>query len=439
MSNQHFAIDGETISPQPWMQFQPLASAEAGSVSQHFGPSGGGAKNVAVHTVDVKWTNTAPVARWVYGMVTRGGANVTLQARSQAYLSTSHGVTIRNDDTLPTGFTFDMEEVSQYGGGMTVGKGGVLAAGTGFGVHRTYKYSQSAPLMPHMPGMWRIEPGQTFFARVAVRFVSFFWENTAIDGGESGTESSFTSGFTGVDLYGMPSYSMPPTRPVPQVVGARFNTALFAAPWVPVTVPPETEEGDVIIAIVANNFSLAGGIVPKEAGWTLLHNRNDGAVGPGVVHLKVFARIATASEPAQYRFDQAWLIAAHSDATAHLITLRDAHPVFTEGWQVASALYRDYWRRSAGHVAPSIDRAGQLLLCASYMANPQVPRTQTPPPEMTEISDASGSYSMLATAKLESPPRPTGTRMFMPTKRPVGPSSIALSILVPGAVPAWHV
>lgn len=439
MSNQHFAVEGDSISPQPWMQQRHLAFGEAEGVTKQFAPSGGGSKNLVVHTVDVKWTNDTPVAQWVYGMVTRAGAQVALQARSQAYLSTWHGVTIRNDATLPAGFAFEMEEVSYYGGGMTVGKGGVLTSGTGFGVHRHYKNSQSAPLMPHMPGLYRLEPGQTFFARVTVKFISYFWENTRIDGGESGTESSFTSGDTRVDLYGVPSYSYPPARPIPQIVGVRTATALYAAPHVGVSVPAGTQAGDVLVAIVANNFSLAGGIVPKEAGWTQLHNRNDGAIGPGVVHMRVFARIATAAEPAQYRFDQAWLIGAQSDATVHLIALRDAHGAFNEGWQVASAMYRDYWRRSAGHVAPSIDRPGQLLLCASYMAHPGSPKTQTPPPEMTEISDSSGTYSMMSVAAMASPPRPTGTRMFMPTRRPVGPLSIAVSILVPGKLPAWNV
>lgn len=427
MSNDHFEIIDETIAPQPWTQYRLLASKTAASVSRSYDTSGGGNKDDLVHTVDIKWTNNTPVPQWVYGMVTRGGAQVTLQARSRGYLAMLHGVDILNVPVLPEGHTFDMVEISRFGCGMDAGKGGMLAIGSGFGVHEVRQNSSSAPLMPHATGWYAVAPDQTFHARVTLRFKSEFWENTSIDGGDQNTESLFISGDTRVDLYGIPAVTTPTPRPIPTVVGVEHSTNNTF--HTDVDVPAGTAAGDIMIAVHANQFGLLSDLVPEQAGWTLVHVRDAGWENS---HMKVWLRVAGADEPDSYTFGNGLL----AEAITHLIVLRNASPDQFDGWQFASTLRKDWWIRDEGHIAPSVDRAGQLLLCVSYVPHAfwQDQVTQTPPEGMTEISDVSGELGTMAVAVLPSPPRPTRERVFVPS---VGPEwagrSIALTILVPGA------
>ncbi|MHC9292070.1 hypothetical protein ACRCUN_06355 [Mycobacterium sp. LTG2003] len=570
MSNDHFSIIDETIAPQPWTQYRILASKTATSVSRSYDTSGGGNKNDLVHTVDIRWTNNTPMLQHVYGMVTRGGAQVALQARSRGYIAMSHGVTIQREllvtdfetdaggfilpaafvltsdqkasgqrslrmnanpavqqahmgtavldvtpgdavrmsfkarrtldyngtnpnaklrigdatnaliatlpfgaaalpiplvwadqsqtFTVPAGVTqlrvridndatngtvwldeleividrtgpLDMREVSRFGCGLDVGKGGILALGSGFAVHEIRQNSSTAPLMPHDTGWDVVEPGFTFVARVELRFKSEFWENTAIDGGDQNTESGFISGDTRVDLYGIPTVATPEPRPVPIVVGVEHSTNnTFPTD---VDVPTGTAEGDVMLAIVANNIGLASDINPQEDGWTLWHVRNDGLAGIGDVHMKVYWRIASSDEPDSYHFTTGIL----AEEIVHLVVVRNAALDLDDGWQIASTLRRFFWERDDGHIAPSIDRAGQLLICASYFAHSplQAPINQAPPDDMVELSDVDAEGSSMAVAVLASPPRPTRERMFVPTKTPQWSGrSIAVSILVPG-------
>lgn len=428
MSNEHFQIIDETISPQPWTQYRLLASRTTASVSRSYDTSGGGNKNDPVHTVSLAWTNDTPVPQYVYGMVTRGGAQVALQARSRGYLAMSHGIEITPTPDPPG--SFDMIEVSRFGGGMDVGRGGLLAIGTGFGVHEVRANSASAPLVPQRTGWPAVAPGETFHARVELRFISEFWENTMIDGGDQNTVSQFISGDTRLDLYGIPAVIPPSPRPTPTIVGVEHGVNnTFPAD---VDVPAGTQEGDIILAIVANNIGLASDITPQEPGWTQVHVRNDGLAGIGDVHMKVYMRTATDDEPASYRFTTGIL----AEVIAHLVVIRDASPFLTDGWQFASSLRRFFWERAEGHICPSIDRAGQLLLCASYFAHSplQAPINQEPPDGMTELSDVDANGSSCAVAAMPNPPRPTGERMFVPTKTPQWSGrSIALTILVPGA------
>ncbi|UVT31566.1 hypothetical protein SEA_MASK_33 [Mycobacterium phage Mask] len=425
MTNDHFSTVGGVIAPQPWMQYRPLATKTAPSVSRSYDTSGGGNKNDQVHTVDVQWTNNSPVPQYVYGMVTRGGAQVTLQARSRGYLVTSHGVDTKPDATPPT--SFDMVDVSKFGCGMDIGKGGILALGTSFGVHEVRQNSQTAPLMPHRIGMYPVQPGETFFARVSVRFVSEFWENTTIDGGDQNTESLFISGDTRVDLFGLPAVVPPTPRPTPTLVGvehSRNNT--FRTD---VDVPEGVAAGDTMLAVVANQFGLLSDVYPEQSGWTLVHSRDGGWEN---AHLKVYHRIATGDEPASYTFANGLL----AEEIVHLIVLRDASPDLQDGWQFASAMRKNWWQRDDGHIAPSLDRAGQYLICVSYVPHAawQAPVNQAPPEDMTEISDVPGDVSSMAVAVLPNPPRPTRDRMFVPSTTPEWAGrSITVTILVPGA------
>ncbi|MCV6982083.1 hypothetical protein H7I53_17860 [Mycolicibacterium pulveris] len=410
------------------MQYRPLAHAEAESVSAFYPPTSfWGGKNEPVHTLNVQWTNDSPVGQWVYGMVTRSGAQVTLQARSRAYLAMSQGVAVGDAESPPP---IDMEVVSRFGNGWDIGKGGILALGTSFGVHSISQNSCTAPLMPRDPGWWYVAPGETFFARVEVRFISEFWENTLIDGGGSGAESGFVSGETALDLFGIPAMTPPEPRPTPSVVGVEHGVGGLGAAT-SVDVPSGTTEGDVILAIVTNQFGIGEEILPQQAGWTMLHAVNDGFFGVGDVHMRIFGRVATDAEPASYGFTNGFL----AEEIAHLVTIRDAEPDFAEGWHFASTMRRFIWERWQGHICPSIDMPGGLLLCGSYFAhsNLQSPITQTQPEGMTELSDVPVAGSTCALAALSDPPRPTLARVFVPSTVPqVSGRSISLSVLVPG-------
>jgi hypothetical protein len=129
VDTDHFQeIDG-VIAPQPWMQWRNVGSIEAptrtaalgatitddaagagifGTLGDVFGglfnslttlfgvgsaleglgigASAAGNKNVLIHSLQRSWQNNTPIPQWCYGMVTRGGCRVTLQARSRGGL-----------------------------------------------------------------------------------------------------------------------------------------------------------------------------------------------------------------------------------------------------------------------------------------------------------------------------------------------------------------
>lgn len=422
--SDHFAYIGDTIAPQPWMQLRHLKGAETPSVSKSYDTSGGGNKNDTIHSVVVSWTNNTPIAQSVSGIVTREGSQVTLQARSRGYLLTLHGRDITATSAVPS--SWDMAEVSKFGIGGDIGKGGILALGTGFGVSEIRQNSASVPLMPHWTGWSIVAPGETFHGRVEVRFRTDFWENTTIDGGDQNTESGWISGGTRLDLYATPVVGTPPTLTIPTVVGQEHsvNNTFHTD----VDVPAGTTVGDTLIAVVSNQFGNASDIVPEQAGWTQVHVRDGGWED---AHMKVYLRAATASEPASYTFGNGLL----AESIAHLITVRDANPSLDEGWQFASSLRKRWWERYDGHICPSIDRAGQLLLCVSYIPhNPlQTALTQTVPAGMTQLANVDGDASCSAVASLTSPPRPTGERAFVASEEPSWAGRcITASILIPG-------
>lgn len=195
----HFQVDPETgaISPQPWMQKRHVATDYAASKSASYAVSGGGNKFDLIHSLHTRWTNDTPLPQWCYGLVTRGGSKVTLQARSRGYLITYHGAAVNNPAGTP-------QPTDAFGIGADIGKSGLLATGTGFCVAETRQHAATFPLIPFFTGWSRVAPGEYYDARLELRFVSEFWENTTIDGGDQSTESSYTSGDSRLDLYAVP-------------------------------------------------------------------------------------------------------------------------------------------------------------------------------------------------------------------------------------------
>lgn len=239
----HFEVlDDGSIRPHPWMQWRQVAStvvpSKAGTygvtlqsggvggtkvfgtlgslfgslfsfIPQIFGANSflaglvasiaaGGNKNELLHQVTTSWTNDTPMAQWVYGLITRGGARVTLQARSRGGLLLTSGYKVAVGDPGP------LVPASMFGVGADIGRGGTLAIGTQFCIAEERMNTVTIPLAPERAGWQRVEPGETFTGRAELRFVSEFWENTSIDGGDSGSESSYETGDTRLDIYAVP-------------------------------------------------------------------------------------------------------------------------------------------------------------------------------------------------------------------------------------------
>lgn len=240
VDEDHFYVtDDGAIAPQPWMQWRHLSSVQAASKSGSYGvtlstgsanifgtiaglfgslrsglasifglssvlafleptASAAGNKNDLLHALQLSWTNDTPVDQWVYGKITSGGARVTLQARSRGGLLLSSGYAEHESDPGP------LTMCSMLGCGADIGRGGTLALGTSICIMEVRQNSTTIPLAPERTGWHRLAPGDTFTARVEMRFVSDFWENTTIDGGDAGCESSYETGGLRLDLFAVP-------------------------------------------------------------------------------------------------------------------------------------------------------------------------------------------------------------------------------------------
>lgn len=192
----HFDATEGVLSPQPWMQYRPVGTVEVASKAGSYPVAGGGNKNDLLQSLTLSWTNNSPIGQLVYGMVTRGGATLALQARSRGYLVMSHGVEIGAAPTL--------QEVSRFGVGLDVGNGGTLGNQTKYGIIEQRQSSRSMPVLPGTAGWLLVGVGQTVNVAVQLRFMSDFWETQAITDDESGSESSYVTGDTRLDLFAIP-------------------------------------------------------------------------------------------------------------------------------------------------------------------------------------------------------------------------------------------
>lgn len=438
--NQHFRVIDDAIGPQLWMHRRIVATATAPSIAKSYDPSGGGNKNDPVHSVVVRWTNDTPVTQLVYGMQTTGGRQITLQCRSRGYLSTAHGVQITAaGDPLPDSATIPLTEMSRLGTGVEMGLGGLLALGGAFGIAEYRTPSKTWPFMPVNPDRYVVQPGETITAVSAVSFISEFWENTMIEGGDSDTESRFVSGDLRLDLYATAAVTPPKPRLTPYVLGGGANIQhdheVNIGPIDAVTevnLPDGVEQGDILIAVVANQLGLASDIVPLEEGWTMLHSRGDGLKYIEDVHMRIFIRTATDDEPDTYSFANGLL----AEEISAIIAVRDAQPFDEDGvnWFAASNLERH--KKHENQIAPSMNLPGQLLILVSYLTHglPQAPITQTAPTGATLLANFPANGSTMALAAITNPPRPTLDRQFTPSKDPawITGHSITAAILIPG-------
>lgn len=193
----HFYLDeAGRLVPQPWMQYRHVGSVSAPSRSASYKASGGGNKNELLHNLSLNWLNDSPIPQHCFGTISRGGIQVSLQARSRGYVSTFSGMAI---DATPA-----LTESSRTGVGADIGRAGTLSIGTGFCTAEVREQSSTIPLVPEYTGWPTLTPGQTLHAIVQVRFISEAWEQSAINGGDTGTESYYISGDTRLDLFAVP-------------------------------------------------------------------------------------------------------------------------------------------------------------------------------------------------------------------------------------------
>lgn len=431
----HFDSTDGTLSPQPWMQLRRVATDEVPSVFRTYASTGGVNKNEVYQTLTVAWTNHSPIAQYAYGLVHQGGCAVALQARSRGYLRVSHSMSVAYSPRAAA--PAPLVEVSRFGGGSDIGVGGILGIGTDFAMHEVRSHSSSVPLMPHLTGWTPVEPGQTITASVEVRFISENWEATSITNGKDNTDCTVLAGELGIDLFAVPMIENPLERITPTVVS--HNAKMENSKSVTVTAPAGMRSGDVLLAIVGNNFGQASAIT-APAGWVKLHAVNESDWDWFDSHVKVFAKEVTASEPAAYIFTNSF----GAEQIVEVMALRGAvmpnTGVDSNGWSIASTRTK-YAATGDMHVAPSMTSNGQLLICASFFGLADnildgfgvVPVVQTPPAGMSEVLNLDGANSSMCVAVQNTPPSPTGERKFTTQPRAYfAGSAVTLAILVAG-------
>jgi len=199
----HFATaDDGAIYPQPWMQLRRVGVARVAAKSGNYGVSGGQNKNDLLQTVQVNWENDSPIPAQVWGRVTRGGSKVTLQATSRGGIVHQHGYAT---EAGPIKLT----DASMLAVGLNIGRGGILQTGTAFGITEVRQPRCTTYLCPDKTGLVTLQPGDTFYSRVDVRFVTSIWEGTDPDGGAAGSESTYSAGELILELFALPLIPAP--------------------------------------------------------------------------------------------------------------------------------------------------------------------------------------------------------------------------------------
>jgi hypothetical protein len=314
----HFTVNSDgSLTPQPWMQWRCVATAQANPTAGSYAVStaydhdlldalqtsessvgneftqvtdigdeylgvigaalgtnllGGvsqpapatiaaGVKNDLLYNLTQQWTNDSPIDQWVYGMITRGGVRLTIQARTQAYILVLSGFTVggAGADLTPT-----LTLSSAVGCGANLGLGGVLSIGTAYAIIEERQNGVSFPVAPELCGWTLLPPGDTYFAALQVRFASPYWETTSIDGGDTETETSYDDGGTRLDIYAIPvlpvagSLAAPPGPQLASWLQEAYGSGsvYYCPPW--------QTTGDTLDLVVLGSGGGGGG----EVGFT---------------------------------------------------------------------------------------------------------------------------------------------------------------------------
>lgn len=424
VDTDYFSDAGGVLAPRTWNQLRQVATGYADSITKQYPATNTGLNyDDPLHDVTVQWTNDSPIDQKVYGLVTRGGCQILLQARSRGYLLSQHGYTL-TDGAVPS-----LTAVSKVGTGVDLALGGILGSNPAYAQAEYRQNSVTMPFLPGVPEWITVEPGQTITARVAVRFQSAYWESVAIDGGVAFTKSLIVTGDTRLDLFALPATAVvDAARVVPTVVGESHAHDITN----PVTVNAVAgaAPGDMLIALVVNQFD-AGSKITAPAGWTLSGSNGLGDWFFGDVHLAIFTKQVSDHEPGSYTFGNGFL----AEQYVSLIAVRDASPLRTE-WQFASQMTRpNFWETAdTDQTVPAIDADGQLLIALAYVAHATNQTiTETSPAPLTELSNFSGTASSFAAGYLTDPSRPTPELVFTASDTPQWSGhSITAALLIPG-------
>jgi hypothetical protein len=190
----------------------------------------GGVKNDLLYSLSASWTNETPIDQWVYGLITRGGVRMTVQARTQAYILVLSGFAVSPNE-MPAVPTLTLS--SAVGCGANIGLGGVLSIGTAYCIIEERQNGTTFPVQPEICGWTLLEPNQTYTAALQIRYASPYWETSSIDGGTVDTDTSYDDGGSRLDIFALPVLPSL-TEGVPLIVSppAAVATATMLVPTV---------------------------------------------------------------------------------------------------------------------------------------------------------------------------------------------------------------
>lgn len=188
-------VDGTHLRPRDHMQWRHVALNYANGIIQSFPPNDGVNKDVALHTVQAQWTNTTPRPQYAYALLTRAGGRMALQSQSMAYIQTSAGQSSGVAPADPS----SLSVISKFGIG---GAFGATAAGDAYYGVTEVRMGDRTMLLGNTV---LLAPGETVKYRVALRFISEFWEHRAIYQGSNETEAEVDSGESQIDIFAYPA------------------------------------------------------------------------------------------------------------------------------------------------------------------------------------------------------------------------------------------
>lgn len=196
INEDHFEmVDGTHLQPLPWMAWRHVATNEAPGIDESYDPNGGSGQAEDLYEVQVAWTNPDPVSANVYALVTRGGSRVACSCRNIIYLEQYSGFALGVAPADPTASTL----ISKFGNGADMGEdpGSGLP---GFAPVETRAGERTALFGDTVV----VDPGETYKARLRLRFSGANWETEAFYGGDAETELSISTGATRLDLFAYP-------------------------------------------------------------------------------------------------------------------------------------------------------------------------------------------------------------------------------------------
>lgn len=216
-----------------------------------------------------------------------------------------------------------------------------------------------------------------------------------------------------VRMPGLPQWTQATVRATSSVVGSFVTSAA-------VTKPTGTQAGDILIAYQFTERFIANTTTPTGGGWEqlLIENHVNVAGNAGTSGVRVWWKVATATEPDSYTFTHD--ASGNENFIAMVAAIRDADPdvipVFAATW------FGGEDSAVSDVVTPSTMPPGtgsvELRFVAGQPASFAVGSTWTPPEGFTENEDVNDGGNGFITAALASrvhddrPPEPTGFHTF---------------------------